>query len=339
MSLGEDGSHRRYDPLHDEWVLVVPGRAALEAKVAGGDERPPEYDAGCHLCPGNVRGGGMANPPYRTTFVFADEEAVLDEAARSSTPGGGLLRSATVPGACRVICYAPRHDLSLALMGPDGIRTVIDVWAEQTAELAATYRWVQVFEGGGAGDGPYPLHPHGRVWAMDAVPALAETEHRAQAEYAARATAPLLEAYGAVEVEREERVVEVNDEWLAVVPYWARRPFETLLLPRRPAARLSELDGDARSGLAALLDVLLVKYDNLFGRSLPHTLGWHGAPGRGPAAHWTLHAHVYPHDPGRPGPDAGYEALAEPLRTSTPEAAAERLRSQRELHHRYFGGR
>jgi UDPglucose--hexose-1-phosphate uridylyltransferase len=210
------------------------------------------------------------------------------------------------------------------------IRQVVDLWAAQTTELGARYRWVQIFENRGAMMGASNPHPHGQVWATRSLPRQAEKEDEAQRAYFAQHASPLLLDYARLEAERGIRVVHQNDHWLAVVPFWAVWPFETLLLPRRRVPRLPDLDSEARDALAAALRGLLEKYDGLFNTSFPYSMGWHGAPCGDPSTpHWQLHAHFYP--PLLRSATirkfmVGYEMLGEPQRDLAPEQAAARLR-------------
>jgi len=337
--------HRRYNPLTDEWVLVSPHRT--DRPWQGRVERPaqksrPKYDPDCYLCPGNRRAGGARNPEYTRTYVFSNDFAALlpdtPEAAVESHP---LLRAVTEPGICCVVCFSPRHDLTLPEMSVAGIRQVVDVWAAQIAELGARYRWVQVFENKGAVMGASNPHPHCQVWAGRALPNEPAKEERQQSAFFQLHRSPLLVDYAELEVAQGERVVVENESWLVVVPYWANWPFETLLLPRRHVLRLPDLNGPERDALAEILKRLLTKYDNLFEVSFPYSMGWHGAP-TGPSqadeyGHWQLHAHFYP--PLLRSATVrkfmvGYEMLAEAQRDLTAEQAAERLRALPEIHYR-----
>jgi UDPglucose--hexose-1-phosphate uridylyltransferase len=351
--------HRRYDPLGDQWVLVSPHRmqrpwqGQVEAPPA---EARPRHDPGCYLCPGNARAGGHSNPDYRDSFVFTNDFAALlaqgseakpevepeveintDIDPRLKAGQHPLLHADEVRGTCRVLCFSPRHDLTLAEMAPDELRQVIDLWVTQTEELGQTYRWVQVFENKGALMGASSPHPHGQIWATDHVPQVPQREDERQRAHLDQYGRPLLLDYADLEAERRERVVVENHAWLAVVPYWAMWPFETLILPRRQIARLPEVAVGEREALADLLARLLVKYDNLFTTSFPYSMGWHGAPYGGTgAAHWQLHAHVYPpllRSASVRKFMVGYELLAEAQRDLTPEAAAERLRALSEIHY------
>jgi UDPglucose--hexose-1-phosphate uridylyltransferase len=327
------GPHRRYDPLGDRWVLVSAGRTkrpwlgSKERRVTT-DERPA-FDPDCYLCPGNTRASGEQNPGYDSTFVFTNDFAALRPDAGDEIYSEGLLRAEAQAGTCRVICFSPRHDITLTQMAPAGVRQVIEMWAEQTADLGRDWRWVQIFENRGAAMGASNPHPHGQIWSGAALPEYAAREDASQRRYhAAHGHRLLLDA-----VQQEgggQRVVEDGEEWLALVPFWAVWPFETLLVPKRPAARMPDLDDAQRAGLADTMQRLMRRYDALFDQPMPFSMGWHQAPfGEDPSEPWQVHAHFMP-----PLLEAtkrkfmvGYELLSEPQRDISAEEAAERLRA------------
>jgi UDPglucose--hexose-1-phosphate uridylyltransferase len=248
-----------------------------------------------------------------------------------------LLRGEAVRGTCRVICFSPRHDLTLPRMATEDIRGVIEIWAAQIAELGQRYRWVQVFENKGDVMGCSNPHPHGQIWASDRLPNEPAKEDRQQAAYWQAHRTPLLVEYLQQELARAERLVLVDQYWVVLVPYWATWPFEVLLLPRRQVLRFPDLTDTERRHLAQVLKRFLTMYDNLFETSFPYSMGWHGAPtDQGDYAHWQLHAHFFPpllRSATVKKFMVGYEMLAEAQRDLTPEQAASRLRELPEPHY------
>jgi UDPglucose--hexose-1-phosphate uridylyltransferase len=297
------------------------------------------YDPTCYLCPGNSRAGGLRNPQYATTFVFTNDfAAMLPDSPQNLDATHPLLRAESLQGTCRVLCFSPRHDLTLGEMECAEIRLVIDLWSDQVQELGNKYCWVQVFENRGAMMGASNPHPHGQIWAGNRLPNEPAKEDRCQVEYLRANSQPLLLDYVVMEEQQGARVIVSNEHWLAVVPFWAVWPFESLLLPRQHVLRLYDLDSQQRDALADIIKRLVTRYDNLFEISFPYSMGWHGAPNApGDWSHWQLHAHFYP--PLLRSATVrkfmvGYEMLAEPQRDITPEQAADRLRSLPEVHFR-----
>jgi len=232
--------HRRYNPLVDEWVLVSTERTRRPWQ--GRKESPPDtqlltYDPTCYLCPGNTRVNGAANPVYTGTFVFTNDFAALRPNTSDSHVERGLLRAEGERGTCRVLCFSPRHDVSVGQLPPRDVRGVIDIWATQTADLGKSYRWVQVFENRGEAMGASNPHPHGQIWAGTALPVEAAREDAAQRRHVAVAGSSLLLDYVRQETTGPRVVVE-NDDWLVVVPYWAVWPYETLIVAKSPVGRL-----------------------------------------------------------------------------------------------------
>ncbi|NNJ10928.1 UDP-glucose--hexose-1-phosphate uridylyltransferase [Chloroflexales bacterium ZM16-3] len=334
--------HRRYNPLSDEWVLVSPHRTKRpwqgQVEPTPADSRP-SYNPQCYLCPGNERAGGLRNPDYAETFVFDNDFAALIPdvpdgmymAGRTDEPP--LLRAQSEHGICRVVCFSPRHDLTLAMIDVSTIRTVVDTWAEQTLDLGGRpeISYVQVFENRGAMMGASNPHPHGQIWATGSLPLHVSQELATQTAHFAATGRTLLGDYLELELGLGERVVCANDQFVALVPFWAVWPFETLIISRRATPDIPSLDNAERDGLADILKQLTTRYDALFNVSFPYSMGFHQSPRDGADhAEWHLHAHFYP--PLLRSATVrkfmvGFELLGEPQRDITPEQAAARLRS------------
>jgi len=335
--------HRRYNPLTQEWVLVSPHRARRpwQGQV---EPTPSEtslaYDPNCYLCPGNERAGGAKNPPYKSTFVFDNDFAAL----RPDTPAGEfrereLLLARSESGQCRVVCFSPRHDLTLARMSVEEIRAVVDTWCGESLKLGGNpdVRSVQIFENRGAMMGCSNPHPHGQIWANESVPDELAREVAAQQSYFQKHKSSLLEDYLRLELEKKERLVCANEHFVAVVPFWAVWPYETLLISRRRISSMLELQEQERDDLAQILRELTIRYDNLFKTLFPYTMGFHQRPtGQAPYPEFHLHAHFYPpllRSATVKKFMVGYEMLAMPQRDIAPELAAAQLRELPGIHY------
>ncbi len=336
--------HRRFNPLTREWVLVSPHRAQRPWQGQVEDvsqEAAPAYDPNCYLCPGNARAAGAKNPAYTETFVFDNDLAAL----KPDTPSGdidekGLLVAHSEAGRCRVVCFSPRHDLTMARMSVAELRLVVDAWVKEFSTLASNphIQYVQIFENRGAMMGCSNPHPHGQIWASETLPNELAKELSAFRDYRQAHGATLLGDYLNLELEKKERLVCANEHFALLVPFWAVWPFETLLISRRPVAALDELNDAERTALAEILRQAAIRYDNLFRTSFPYTLGFHQRPTDG-AEHpeFHLHAHFYPpllRSATVKKFMVGYEMLAMPQRDITAETAARMLRDVPAQHYR-----
>jgi UDPglucose--hexose-1-phosphate uridylyltransferase len=337
--------HRRFNPLTGDWVLVSPQRARRPWQ---GQVEPepvaqlPVHDPACYLCAGNPRVSGTENPDSCGPYVFDNDFAALQPGTPEYGSGDELFCSEAVRGTSRVICFSERHDLSMAQMDEGAILAVIETCCHQYRDLGERFSWVQVFENKGAINGCSNPHPHGQVWASDALPTLVQREQQRQRDYYLRKNSNMLLDYAQRELAAGERVVCSNDHWLVVVPWWACWPFETLLLPRRAVAQMTKLSHPEKTALASILKQLTIRYDNLFATSFPYSMGWHGAPADADDTQsWQLHAHFYPpllRSATVKKFMVGYEMLCEPQRDLAPEQAAGQLRAQSSVHYLVAAG-
>ena len=342
MTPFADTSHRRLNPLTGEWVLVSPHRT--QRPWQGETERRASpaslrYDPACYLCPRNSRAHGDVNPDYQQTFTFENDFAALrPDLNDAAVDRAGLIVAQGESGICRVICFSPRHDLTLSRMTPAEIEPVVQIWAEQYRALGAieTVGSVQIFENHGAMMGASNPHPHCQVWASRSLPNELAKELASQTGYHASHGSCLLCDYLKFELVEGERIVSANDHYVALVPFWAVWPFETMLLSRRHIGSLAEQSGAEAAALADILRVLTIRYDNLFETAFPYSMGFHQCPTDGlPHAEWHCHAHFYP--PLLRSATVrkfmvGFELLGSPQRDITAESAAQRLREMSAVH-------
>ena len=341
--------HRRRNPLSGEWVLVSPHRARrpwLGQVEKTQPENIPPYDPSCYLCPGNARAAGKNNPAYSGSYVFDNDFPALlppptpGPALQEGKKTAELFQAEAEYGACRVGCFSPRHDLSLPELPIEAVGGVVQMWQQQTRELAALdfVSYVQVFENKGAMMGCSNPHPHNQIWATSGLPVEPAKELRTQADYLAGHGSCLLCDYLAEETRRGERILCANDHFTALSPFWAVWPFELLVLPQRHTGSLTELGEAETRSLADILHRVTARYDNLFEISFPYSMGFHQAPVKGgPFPGWHLHAHFYPpllRSATVKKFMVGFEMLGMPQRDITPESAVERLRGLSEIHYK-----
>ena len=292
------------------------------------------------MCPGNKRASGEINPKYTGTYVFQNDFGALQpDVPEFEQNDSGLLVARSESGACRVVCFSPRHDLTLAQISPAEVRAVVDVWVEQYADLGSqkAIHYVTIFENRGATMGASNPHPHGQIWANASVPNEPSKEQSSFLEYKRKHDSCLLCEYLKIESGKSQRIVCENDSFLSVVPYWAVWPFETLVLSKRHFGSMDQIQDAERDALADVLRRTTARYDNLFKASFPYSMGFHQAPTDGQAhGEWHFHAHFYP--PLLRSATVrkflvGYEMLASPQRDISPEAAAARLREAGDKHY------
>jgi UDPglucose--hexose-1-phosphate uridylyltransferase len=339
-----DFPHRRCNPLTGDWVLVSPQRTKRPwlghvEKVAEADL--PAYDPGCYLCPGNERAGGVKNPAYSKTFVFDNDFAALTFDGDSHTSEeNSLFQVQSEKGTCKVVCFSPRHDLTIPELQVDQVAEVVRTWSSETASLFKHpgIQHVQVFENKGAIMGCSNPHPHSQIWAQESIPNEPAKELVRQQQYFVEKNRPMLLDYLEEEQKRKDRVLFENNSFTALVPYWAVWPFEVLVIAHRPVKDLPSLSDAEVTSLSEIYRKVTIAFDNLFEVSFPYSMGFHQSPNDGEShPEWVLHAHFYP--PLLRSATVrkfmvGYELLSMPQRDITPETSAERLRALPDVHYK-----
>lgn len=343
MFNSKEHSHTRLNILTGDWILVSPHRMKRpwQGKVESlpADNRP-SYDPTCYLCPGNKRSDGTVNPAYTDAYVFTNDfSALLPDTPEGGENENGLLVSNSERGICRVICFSPDHSLTLPVMGEEAIVKVVQLWKKEFSDLAQNehIKYIQIFENKGEIMGCSNPHPHGQIWASSSVPLELTKETTQQKNYFEQHGKSLLSAYLDVELQKKERIVVENEHFVALVPYWAVWPYETMLVSKRHVQTVTQFTAEEELALAQILKQLTCKYDNLFNVSFPYSGGMHQAPvndGAHPEWHW--HMHFYPpllRSATVKKFMVGYEMLANPQRDITPEMAAATLQQLSTVHY------
>jgi UDPglucose--hexose-1-phosphate uridylyltransferase len=338
-----DHPHRRFNPLTGEWVLVSPHRAKRpwQGQVEKSDvSKLPVYDPECYLCPGNERAGGKMNPAYLDTYVFTNDfSSLLPDTPNGEINDSELFIAESEKGICKVICFSHQHNMTVPQMAVDKIRKVIDVWVQQYEELGKNplINHVQIFENKGSIMGCSNPHPHCQIWAQQNLPVEIAKEQSHQGSFFNKHHRTLLSDYLKAELEKMDRIVCSNESFVALVPFWAIWPFETMIISKRPVGKLTELTEDEKNDLANIYKRLTIRYDNLFNISFPYSMGIHQAPTDGNVhPEWHLHLHFYPpllRSATVKKFMVGYEMMANPQRDITAEQSAERMRNLPEIHY------
>ncbi|SEW23369.1 UDPglucose--hexose-1-phosphate uridylyltransferase [Chryseobacterium wanjuense] len=336
--------HRRYNPLLDEWILVSPQRAnrpwqGQTEKVA--EEKLPAHDPNCYLCSGNLRVNGERNPVYKGVYVFDNDfGSLMKDDIEFSEEQSDFFTLKPERGINRVICFSENHSLTLPEMEADDIKKVVDVWQEQYEELGSEdyISHVQIFENRGSVMGCSNPHPHGQIWAQASIPSTVLKTQENMKKYYEKNGSSLLEDYIKKELEVKERIVLENEDFVALVPFWAIWPYETMVVSKRKAENILQFSDAEKLSFSKILKDLTTKYDNLFEISFPYSAGIHQSPTDGkPHPEWHFHMHFYP--PLLRNAEVkkfmvGYEMLAEPQRDITPEQSAEILQNLSVVHYK-----
>ncbi len=330
-------SHRRYNPLTGEWVQVSPHRSKRpwqgQVEKIPVSERPA-HDPDCYLCAGNKRSGGQINPDYISTYSFINDFSALSEKVPSgSINEQDLLVARSERGICKVICFSPKHNLTIAEMSTDEVSEVVSTWINEYKELSKLdfINYIQIFENKGEVMGCSNPHPHGQIWAQESIPVEPFKKQHQQINYYRKHSKTLLSDYLKLELEKNERIVLENEHFVAVVPFWATWPFETMIIPRRAIPNIVEMNVSEAQSFAGIYRDLAQVYDKLFDCPFPYSAGIHQSPSdNAPHPEWHWHMAFYPpllRSATIKKFMVGYEMLANPQRDITPESAADRLRS------------
>ncbi len=340
----KEHSHKRKNILTGEWILVSPHRMKRpwQGKVEDlpADDRPL-YDSKCYLCPGNERSIGTRNPSYKGPFVFTNDfSALLDNTPSGAVDVDSLLIAESESGVCRVICFSENHSLTLPEMSEDAIVEVIELWQKEFVDLSSdrSIKYIQIFENKGEIMGCSNPHPHGQVWASSSIPLELSKETDEQQKYFDQYKRSLLGDYLKLELRQQERVVLENDYFVALVPFWAVWPYETMIISKRHVQSVIDFTPEENNAFASILKMLTIKYDNLFNTSFPYSAGMHQAPvNNGSHEAWHWHMHFYPpllRSAAVKKFMVGYEMLASPQRDITPEHAAATLQGLSGIHYK-----
>jgi UDPglucose--hexose-1-phosphate uridylyltransferase len=344
FDINED-PHRRFNPLINEWVLVSPHRAKRpwqgqnETVVS---DSLPQYDPTCYLCPENVRANGVVNEQYENCYVFENDfaalkqEAILFEENINET----FFKVQPERGISKVVCFSPKHNLTLPEMTIDGIVNIIQTWQTEYAELGQIdyINYVQIFENKGSVMGCSNPHPHGQIWAQSSLPTEVEKTQHSLKVYRSLYNSNLLQDYLNVELKYNERIVIESDHFVVLVPFWAIWPYETMIISKRHFGKITDFTPEETNDFAIILKELTIKYDNLFETSFPYSSGIHQAPTDGKShPEWQFHMHFYPpllRSATVKKFMVGYEMLGESQRDITPEKSAMILKNLSTVHYK-----
>lgn len=336
-------SHRRLNILTGEWIQVSPHRNKRPwqgKKEKAINKTKQEYEKNCYLCPGNLRAGGKQNPVYDSTFVFTNDFSAL----KYDIPEGNyneaqLLKAESEKGICRVVCFSPRHDLTLAELNEEQIMQVINQWIEEYLWLGEKkyINYVQIFENKGEIMGCSNPHPHGQIWAQESIPVEPAKETRKQSEYYNQFNKTLLSDYLELELTKKERIIAENESFVVLVPFWAVWPFETMIISKEPINNIAQFSNKQNQDFANIIKTITVRYDNLFETSFPYSAGIHQSPtDEEEHLEWHFHMHFYPpllRSATIKKFMVGYEMLGNPQRDFTPEWSAHLLKNLSNKHY------
>ncbi len=280
--MNKRASLKRWNPLLGEWVIIAPVTSSRpwDGSVARRQKKNyPEYDPHCYLCPGVKRANGEVNPEYKDVFVFDNDFPSL---SMDYFSGNEKRHPDDLPahGVCRVVCFSPRHNVTLAEMDEDEISKVITVFQKEYLELSSRPDManVLIFENKGEIIGVSNLHPHGQIYATDFVPRILLAESNQAKQYKEKKGTCLFCDIMSEELQDGQRIVCQNKDFVAYVPYFARYAYEVHIIPRRHLPSIAILSNDEKKSLTDIYHEMLIRYDNLFEMHFPNITLFHNAP-------------------------------------------------------------
>ncbi|MBE9469606.1 MAG: galactose-1-phosphate uridylyltransferase [Bacteroidetes bacterium] len=340
----KNDTHRRFNPLIGEWVLVSPHRAKrpwLGKEEEDVVENHPAYDSKCYLCPGNVRANGIKNPDYTGPYVFDNDFAAIRmDCPDGKYEEGELFKTKSEKGICKVVCFSPKHNLTIPEMSVDNIKKLIDIWQSQFSELKkiTSISNIQIFENKGSVMGCSNPHPHCQIWAQESIPVELSKEGCCMKQYYSKHKRTLLTDYLTLELKKKERIVIENEHFVALVPFWAVWPYEIMIVSKHEYQDITQFNDEVKKDFAEMYKKVTIMYDNLFETSFPYSAGIHQCPTNGEQyPEWHFHMHFYPpllRSAKVKKFMVGYEMLAEPQRDISAEISAEILRNLSKIHYK-----
>ncbi|MTE26381.1 UDP-glucose--hexose-1-phosphate uridylyltransferase [Winogradskyella ouciana] len=331
----QNASHKRFNILTEEWVLVSPHRT--KRPWQGQEEelstsKRPSYDPNCYLCAGNKRANGEVNPNYEDVFIFKNDFAALTHGKENYKTDHKLIKAETETGICKVVCFSPDHSKSLAQMSIREIEKVINAWQREYKNLGKkdSINYVQIFENKGEVMGCSNPHPHGQIWSQSSLPNEVLKKDRSQFNYFSEESSSLLEDYLKQEIKLKKRIIFENEAFVVLIPFWAIWPYETMIIPKAHQTDICKIPVAETVLFAEAISVITKVYDKLFNCSFPYSSGIHQSPtDKANNEHWHWHMSFYPpllRSATVKKFMVGYEMFASPQRDITAEAAAESLR-------------
>ncbi|HYW94731.1 MAG TPA: galactose-1-phosphate uridylyltransferase [Bacteroidales bacterium] len=335
---------RRWHPLLQEWVILAAttaNRPWSGETLSNNQHSEPVFDPDCYLCPGVTRASGITNPPYTKPYAFTNDFASFSMEAPDVHRHEGFEHTEPVHGTCRVICFSPRHNTTLAELSSEEIDDVFDIWKDEFASLSTHEKIenVLMFENKGKVIGVSNPHPHGQIYATGYVPRMVDTQRNSFNRYYREHNSHLLCDLLDHELSKETRIVEANEHFVVFIPYFARFVFETYIVPRRHVSRISDLTTEETDALSAIFKNTIVRFDNLFNISFPNITMHQNAPCDGKEESDRFHYHIEFYPPMR-SPDklkylAGFESgggnIINPVK---PDEAAAQMRNAGTVHYK-----